>query len=152
MSILHFFYFNVYNQPVPLMAFMISHFGMFGMWRKDFRTVFLKSKHYHLFNEQRSIALGVLTVCDMLKSYLGHWMSLLNLWPLFLKLVPRSLERVSPHCSPGQHGELLPAHAEKCKGKCTAVCQIFVAGCCLFVAHIAFQVVPCVSHAFPLRL
>lgn len=34
--------------------------------------------------------MGISTVCGMLKSFsfypeMGHWMSLLNLWPLFLK-------------------------------------------------------------------
>ena len=51
--------------------------------------------HYCSFDEHRSIALGILTVCDMLKSFsfypeMDHGMRLLNLWTLFLKMLSRN--------------------------------------------------------------
>lgn len=99
-----------------LNALIWYHTVQFGDMKQTSEQFFFLKQTY-LFNEQRSVAVGIWTGCDLLKSYLGHWMSLPSLWPLFLKLVPRSLERGDPLCSPGEHGELLPAHSEKWRAR-----------------------------------
>lgn len=57
------------------------------------------NNRYCSLSEQRSIAMGKQTVCDMLTSFsfypdVGHWMLFLNLWSLFLTTVART----RPNC------------------------------------------------------
>lgn len=120
------------------------------------------------FNEQRSIAMGMLAVHGLLKSVSfcprqGHWMTLLNLCPLFLEILSRpwiqlfqrvesSESRLQQLCSVCWGGDPLVSFRKMKKGKRQGIHLISMPLWPLFVSQVAFQVAPRVHHTFLLRL
>lgn len=165
LSILMSTLYNPQMSLIPLYDMILSSLRNQGKASEPLKRNKISHQLLHCcsFDEQRSIALGILTVCDMLKSFsfypeMDHGMRLLNLWTLFLKTVSRnrcncfqqqsSLEKWCPGDSaPPQVIERLPASFRKVKEPWEGIDLVFLP-LSLFVSHIAFQTVPRVNHSF----